>query len=259
MHPERLAAWLDSYRLGLRESLLVASEQGYRLVQAGTYRGELNPAELSASGRRHLRKVLRDLGLGLDALGLEHPGAGLCDPGRAEERVAQFRETLTLCKDLGVSRAAVRLSGFDDAGTHDLARELLAVTAELADRYGIQTTIHDPAAQPEQLFQRLREVGCPLLRVGLDTATLPDANELAAAAPLVGTIHLRDVRRAGGQTEEVPFGRGDVDFPALLSQLAAAEVDPSLALRHNGPGGVDALRQGREYIGSLLGRGGTLL
>ena len=58
----------------------------------------------------------------------------------------------------------------------------------------------------------------------------------------------------GERVEEVPFGQGVVDFRALLAQVAAGPTDARLIVRHDGAGGVDALRQGREYMESLVGR-----
>lgn len=250
-----LAAWLDSYRLDLRAALECAAAQGFRHVHADTARGVLRPAELSGTGRRHLRRFLADLGLVLDGLALDHPGAGLADPARAEQRVAELRQMLALCTDLGVRRASVSLSGLDAERTAPLARELLALVADEADRHGVATAVFDPAGAPGLRAAELRRLGCPQLQVGLDTAAPGvTAEELPQYVPLVGAVHLRDVRRRAGQVEEVAFGAGEVDFAALLAQLQAGAPEAALVLRRDTPAGVDALRQGRDYIRSLVGR-----
>ena len=62
------AAWLDSYRLNLRDSLAAAERDGFRGVLISTTRADLNPLDFGASARRHFAKHLRDRGLTLGAL-----------------------------------------------------------------------------------------------------------------------------------------------------------------------------------------------
>ncbi len=253
---EQIAVWLDSYRCGARDALATAAEQGYRRVQANTVRGELDPRQLSRSGRRHLRKYLLDLGLELDALAVEHGGFGLAEPAQADQRVDQLRQALELCADLQVRRAGVVLGGFRDQRAAPLAWELLGVVADLADRYHVNVAVRDPSGAAD-VAENVRAKACPNLRLAVDTASLATGPQvLAAYAELVGAAYLRDVRLQTDQVEEVPYGQGEVDFRLLLAQLEAA-ADPSLVVRRESPGSVDALRQGREYIAAVVSRFGA--
>lgn len=254
MAAAELAAWLDSYGVVLRDSLRVAASQGYRLARANTASGELDPRAFTDSARRHLRKYLRDIGLQLDGLSLHYAGAGLADAATAAERLARLKGTLELCAALDVRHAGVSLGGFDDPRSAGLAREMVGEVADLADRIGVRTAILVPAGAWESAGAHVRRLGCPALRLAVDTAALPSADALAAAADLLGDVHLRDVRPVGERVEEVPFGQGVVDFRALLAQVAAGPTDARLIVRHDGAGGVDALRQGREYMESMIGR-----
>ncbi len=258
MPAPRLAAWLDSYRAGLRNGLDRAAETGYRFVQANAAGTELNPGEFGLSACRHLRKYVADLGLHLDALALDYPGVGLADPARAAERFDRLKSTVELAARLNVRRATVSLGGLDDPKAGPLARELLAAVADLADRTGIETAIRDPGGFSADDLEQVRRLACPQLRVALDTAT--DATSAGVTplnvAELLGGVYLRDVRHTGGSFEEVPYGRGEIDFRELLAQVDAVGGEIPLIVRHDSPGGVDALRQGREYIESLLGRSG---
>jgi sugar phosphate isomerase/epimerase len=113
--------------------------------------------------------------------------------------------------------------------------------------------VTDPDGLSDEALAEMRRLACPQLRVTLDTATTPGgAERFASLADVLGNVYLRDVRRSGGQFEEVAYGQGEVDFAGLLAQVAAARPDAALVLRRDGPGGVDALREGREYIRSLL-------
>lgn len=255
---ERLAVWLDSYRAGLRHALQQSADDGFHHVQANTVGTELNPRDLTHSARRHLRRHLDGLGLQLGTLAADYPGLGLADAARVEQRMDHLRNTLTLCADLQVRRISVSLGGFGDPRGATLSREVLAAVAETAGRYGIQASIHDAVDAPEVIAAEVRRLRCPHLRVTLDTLELPLRSEVVASAgDLVGHVYLRDVRRRGEGREEVDYGRGEVDFAELLAQLAAGAGDAALVIRRDRAVGIDALRAGREYMGSLIDpRGG---
>jgi sugar phosphate isomerase/epimerase len=254
----RLAAWLDSYGAGLRDGLDLAAGQGYRLVHADAARGELEPRQFPGSARRHLRRYLADLGLQMDGLALEYPGLGLADPVYADQRVEQLKYLLEMCADLRVAQTVVSLCGLADPHAGPLATELLGVVADMADRYGITVALCETDCPAELSGRQVRALGCRHLGIALDTAHLPPETQATSpVADLVRVVYLRDVRHRAGGLEEVPFGHGEVDFPALLAGLEAAHADASLVVRRAPEGGVDGLRQGREYMQSLIGRLGT--
>jgi sugar phosphate isomerase/epimerase len=248
-----VAAWVDSYRQRLKSALQSASTDGFRTVQAGAT-GELEPRELSRSAARHLTRYLRDLGLNLDALAVEFPGLGLADRQSADQRVDELRRTLALCAELRVPTAATRVCGFADESSRSLAEEMLGAVADLADRYGVAVAIQPGRDDPALLAGRLRSLDCPKLRIALDSGTGPLAPDCPTElAGLVGLVHLRDVRRTGGRVEEVPYGEGEVDFAALLGRLAEGGYAGALTIRRDAAAaGIDAMRQGRDYIEALL-------
>ncbi len=248
----RLSAWLPSYQRELRAALTCAAEQRYHLVHASTATPDLDPGALGASARRHLRKYLSGIGLSLDALAVDLPGAGLADPARAEERLHLFRETLALCADLGVRRAGVTVGGVTSAQGGELARELLGEVASQSDRFDITTSVLDPDADPTRLAEQIGRLGCRTLRSAVDTARLAGAVPTSLAG--VGVVYLRDVRRQGAQLEEVPYGHGAVDLRAVLAWPEVTAQEAALVVRHDGPAGVDALRQGRDYMQTLCSR-----
>lgn len=252
-----LAAWLDTYRRDLRAALAAARGDGLRLISVNAAGGLLDPTGLSHSGRRHLARHIVNLGLGWAGLAAEFPGAGLADPARADERLARVRAVLELCRELHVPQASVNLSGAETGLAEAVLREL----AELSERIGVPVAVHDPTgAELDELARRIQGLGQPLVRLGLDTAALPPAQPaIANYAALAGDVYLRDVRRRGAGVEETSYGAGEVDFRALLAALSAGGYGGALVLRRDAASaGVDALRQGREYIEPLLnwpGRG----
>lgn len=246
-----LAAWLDSYRTSLRAALQIAASQGYRRVHGNAAAGELHPPELSGSGRRHLRKILQDHGLQLEALALEFPGRGLADPARADERLDQFRRTLDLCRDLNVPQVTVAVGGLAAPQSAPLAREVLNEAARLASQFDTTAAVLLPHADLQPGLATLAALDCPYLRLALDSALLAGQPGLPVPAEQLASVYLRDARRTRAGVEEVPFGSGEVDFRGLIRTLADAGDRTGLVVRRDGPDGVDALRRGREYIRSL--------
>jgi sugar phosphate isomerase/epimerase len=248
------ACWLDAYRAPLREALHAAAADGYRLLEANAAHGELRPQDFPRSARRELARLLANLGTGLVAVALDYPGAGLADPAAADARADAVGRTLALCRDLGVPRAAVKLAGFADPRHAELAGEMLAVAAGLADRHNIRLAIHTGPDDPARAAERLRALNCPHVSLALDTAhLLPVADEARRALDVAGAVYLRDVRRVGGRVEEVPFGEGEVDLPQLLTRLEQADYRGWLSVRRDArelaPG---EMRRGREYVADLI-------
>ena len=259
MIPDRLAVWLDSYRSDTKTALKQAARQGFRVVQANTLAGELNPATLTDSGRRHLLRYLRDLGLTLDVAAASFPGAGLADPACADQRMEHVRRTIELCRAIGINQTVVTLPGVGSAESGVAAGVVLEL-ADLADRTGVNIALSDDQSEFSDLAQRLGEIGCRELGIALDTgATAGKDLRLTESADLVAGLYLRDTRRRGAALEEVEHGQGEVDFRGLLAALAAVERPIHAAIRRDDPRvEVDALRAGREYMEMLLkplGRG----
>lgn len=255
--PARLAAWLDSYRCGLAAAIESAASDGFGAVQANTAGQSLQPAEFSRSARRDLARRLSDLGLTLDALAVAPAEGGLADPHYADQRFDLLRQTLDLARDTHAGRVVMRLGPLESDRTRDLARELLAAAAELADRRGVKLAVEPEADALESLSDELRRLDCPLLALALDSAW-PEAalHQAAAQAVPIACAYLRDVRRQAGAIQELPFGQGQVDFRRLLAELAGGAWEGSCTIRlFQPPASVDALRRAREYVESLIRSG----
>ncbi|MCC6358842.1 MAG: TIM barrel protein [Phycisphaerales bacterium] len=253
-----LTVWLDSYRRDLKSSISAAAAHGFAAIQPNVVTaGELSSESLSTSARRHLSRFLRDLGLGIDALAAAFPGAGLTEPGDADRRLAELRRTVELAREMGVGRALVTVgqagSGTAPAG---LAEQMIRETADLADRAGVEVAVLPVGGADAAIRELIQGIGCPALRLAVDTTAIRSDSSYGWT-DLAGCVHLRDGRWAGESVEEVEIGRGDVDFRALLARLSRLDrPPPSLVVRQDRPGPVDALRAGREYISSLISAGG---
>lgn len=253
MPAARIAVDLDAYRTDLRSALERAAADGFRVVEASALAPEFDPSQFGQTARRHLRKLLDDFGLSLDALSVRFSGLGLADPGRAAQRAERLQSALALASDLRVARATVAIGGWSDDASRGLAAEMLAMLGDAADRSGVAAAALDPRAAVDVLAEHVRGLRCPALGVAVDTAAITPPS--AGDAALVRAAYVRDVRRTGGQeVEEVALGRGDVDLREWVSRLESSDAGAVLVLSRSTPGAVDAMRAERDTIESVLGR-----
>lgn len=249
-----LSAWLDSYRVPLREALDRCRADGFGLIVPNTAASELDPLSMGQTARRHFSKHLQSIGLRIRSLATEFAGAGLSDTAHGERRLEHLRASLELARDLGAMRATVKIAGLADDRLHAMAGAMLAEAADLSDRTGVTISVHGTTGDLEPLLRRIVELNCPTLRLALDSAAVCAAPQLAqSAVERLGDLFLRDGRMHGELFEETPFGNGDVDFARILSAAESNEIETIGIVRRDTPGSVDALRRGREYISSLMG------
>lgn len=247
-----VAVWLDSYRQDLRSALDAARRDGFRAIEANSVASALDPGELSHSARRHFTRHLNNLGLSIEGLAAEFPGAGLTDPATAEQRLRHLRAVLEACRDLAAPHAVVNLGGLEDERRLPLARQLIDAVADLSDRTGVPVALRPAAASLLPAAGIVDALGTSPLTLALDAPSVPTAPDerrrLVSGASL---LHVRDARRLGDNAEEVPIGAGDVDLRGLFRALAEREFRGGLIVRCDAAGrAVDALRRGREYVES---------
>ncbi len=257
----RIAVWTDSYRAALRATLETASAQRFACVAINTARGDFDPRTFARTARRHLATVLRSLGLRLGMLCLELPGYGLADSARADEAFARLTATLEIARELASERAGVTLAGLDDPRRRELAREVLAHAAGLADHHRVVLSVFDRSAGPQTLAAIIQTLDCPFLRVGLDAAYCPQPPDAAVLAH-AGDVFLdaRAALRQPAPSFAAPPARSLSTSLSGLAGLAAAlsgtDADPLWILRHDDPHApVDDLPRAREHVATLLRRG----
>lgn len=257
MIDDRLAVWLDSYNLDEKAALRSASQHGFRSVHASALGGTLDPRALSQSGRRHLARYLRDLGLRIGGLAAEFPGDGLADPARAQERLERLSEFLSLARSLHVPVVTSRASGLvePDTARGRLAREVLSATADLADRMGVRVAIEPAQGGLTECAKAVRALDCPTLTLAWDTGKLSPHDDLSAIASVAGSLWLRDVRaHDDGHPQQVAFGAGHVNFARVLAVSDEADYRGDLVIRTDRRrDAVELLLQGKRYFQRLTG------
>ena len=256
-------------RLPAKESLRKGAQLSFRAVELATVEGDVAPAALSSSGRRHLTRFIDGLGLNLAALVADVPGLRLTDPQTADERVERTLAILQLARDLKVPVVTASAGALTHPQTGDpspLAMEALQRIGEFADLHGVRYAIRPTCDGGDRLVSVLEALRCPALQVCLDPAAMvmSGVNPLSSIERLIDQValfHARDgtagVRDAGGGEvrwgRETALGEGDVDIAGVLAALEAADYHgPYILRRTDSRNPVADLQLARDSLNRLL-------
>jgi sugar phosphate isomerase/epimerase len=218
---------LESLGRPLREGLRLASALGVAGVQIDAA-GPLAPEQLSQTGRKEFRHLLRSLNLELTALGcpLRH---GFDVEAGLDRRIAYVQSALTLAYDLG-PRVVIACAGLIPEDEQQPARQFLqhglTAVGRHGERVGATLALEAGLEAPGVLKALLGRITPGGLAVHVDPATLLGRGHDPAAAvrefaTLVVHAQARDTRphRPDRDAQEVPLGGGDVDWTAFLGAL----------------------------------------
>jgi L-ribulose-5-phosphate 3-epimerase len=251
---------LESLGRPLREGLRLASALGADGVQVDAA-GPLAPDELSQSGRKDFRHLLRSLNLELAALGCPLRHGFNVDYG-LDARVAYVKTALSLAYDLG-PRIVVAFPGplpkEDNPAARELCMHSLTELDRHGERVGSRVALEAGPEPPGEFKEFLVRFSAGGLSVNVDPASLLGHGHDPAAAveafgPLVAYVHARDTRphRADRDAQEVPIGQGDVDWNSFLGALEAIEYRGWLSVKR-GPSANPAgdVQQGVAFLRRL--------
>ncbi len=231
--------------LRLDDALGLLADLGYRGVGLTLDHMHLDPLAPDLADRtRRVARRLEQLGLTvtvetgaryvLDARRKHGPALLDPDPDARAARIRLLTRAIEVAAELG-AHAVHCFSGSTPEGTDDTTAwkrlaEAFGPVLDAAAAAGMPLAVEP---EPGHLlgtladFHRLRgELGSPdLLGLTLDIghcqcleAEPPDAC-VRAAAPWLRHVQIEDMRR--GVHEHLPFGDGEIDFPPVLSALAA--------------------------------------
>ncbi|RJP39705.1 MAG: sugar phosphate isomerase/epimerase [Phycisphaerales bacterium] len=262
----KLGIDIDDLRLDPRRGFTRAAELGFRAVEVATVAGELAPANLTHSARRHLSRFVRALGLDFTALVGDMPARlRLTDPATNAEVVDRLRDVLILARDLRVPIVTTSVSALTHPGTGEPsshAIDALRQIADDADRTGTIFALRPAGDSAERLARLLDDLNCPAVRICLDPAAMVMSGQdpgavLTSAADQVVLSHLRD--GTAGSSEhagaETALGEGEVDLLGHLMLLDVGEYHgPHILRRRCGDRPEGDLQAAKEYVESLLGQ-----
>ena len=248
----KIGVIVETLRLPLAEGLRKAAEIGCEGVQLYALNPELDMRSVAAEAVRRAARMIRDCGLAVSSVTGDLPGHGYSVPAEVPECVRMMKRFIDLSLELDCRVITNHIGVIpadpadpDWAVMVDSVGQVAAYAASRGSSLAIET-----GPEPAEVLKRfLGAVGSPALGINLDPANLKmvlDADPAAAVRLLAGRIfhtHAKDgvhyqacdpkvlydafadggfealVARTGKLFEEVPLGRGQVDWNAYLAAL----------------------------------------
>jgi len=222
----------DCFRLPIREGIKKAAELKIEGIQPYATRGELDPKNLTRTGRQDLRHFVESSGLKFSAL-VGDFGHGFTDPGKLDFVVTRTKEVVDLAVDLGTNVVTTHI-GVVPADTRDPAWKYLCQALPEIGNYAASRGVFlatETGPEPAVVLKKLLDtLANPGLKVNFDPANLvmvsddPAAQAARTLAPYIVHTHAKDgrmlrdkfLRKQSPWWQELPLGEGDVNFPEYL-------------------------------------------
>lgn len=256
----RVGIQLASLRLPFHQALRTAKQLGAEAVEVDA-RGELNPQNLSGTGRRQIRKLLDDLQLKVAAVSFRtRRGYNVLD--ELDRRVEATREAMQFAFDLGAPVVVNQVGKVPDKPEGEawsLLTEVLADLGRFGLRVGAVLAAETGSEEGVDLARLIKALPLGSLGVNFDPGNLiingfSASESVRALAPHVLHVHATDgVRDLGrGRGLDVPLGRGSADYPDLLSVLEEHRFQGYLTVERDSPTNpLLEISQAVEYLRRL--------
>jgi len=214
---------VSSLPMELRAALRKSKDLGAHGVQLWVVDNELDPKNLTPSGREDLMTYMASLGLERSALCGDI--GGFADPVMVDERIERTKRMLDLCVELRTPILTTHIGVVPEDKNSRAYSLLLDAVREVAEYAANRDCVFATETGPESgqaLADFLAAVDSSGAMVNFDPANLcmNGFDHLQDARILRNYIvhtHAKDGLR--GQPKEVALGKGDVDFPAYLKVL----------------------------------------
>jgi len=250
---------VDDFRLAPKDALRRAADLAFRSIALATVEGDLAPANLGRSGRRHLARLVDGLGLRLDSLVADMPALRFTDPHTVQERVERTCQIIELAADMRVPTVTSTLGMVAHPDTNELspnAIEALRTIGEFADSRDTRFAVSPSRDAGERLVSLLEEIACDAVRVSFDPAAIVmrGTNPLAAIERFIGEVVVVQARdgTAGGRDHpgnEARLGEGDVDWYSVVAAMQASDFRGPYVLRSaDSANPVADVHQARKYL-----------
>lgn len=228
-----------SLQMETRAGLKKARELGAHGVQLWVVDNDLDPRNLSASGRDDLKTYMASLGLERSALCGDI--GGFADVEKVDERVARTKQMFDLCVDLETPILTTHIGALpEDRKSREYSSILGAVreVAEYAADRGCCFATETGLESGQGLADFLNEVDSDGAMVNFDPANLcmngfNHLQDVYDLADFIVHTHAKDgIRNSAneGGYKEVALGKGDVDFLAYLAALRDTGFDGYLTI-----------------------------
>jgi L-ribulose-5-phosphate 3-epimerase len=258
----KIGVMIESFGLGVKEGIKKAAEIGADGFQIYTTSGEMDPDNLSQSGRKEFVRMVESLGLKVSAL-CGDLGHGFADENGLEQRVAKSKKILDLALDLKTDVVTTHIGVVPDDDQSKTWKIMHAAVKELAD-YGDKIgacfateTGPETTVLLKKFLDSLKSRG---VRANYDPANLVMC---VCDDPVKGVHTLKDyivhthakdgINLGPGKWKEVPLGEGGVDFPKYIAALKDIGYDGFLTIeRETGSDPVSDIVKAKKFLETLV-------
>jgi len=192
---------------------------------------------------------------------------GLVPPETRDARIARLKNASDFAKQCGIPAVQTHCGFIPENPNDPVYRELIGAAKEVAaycQHNGQNFRYETGQETPITLIRAIHDVGLENQGVNFDFANLilygkanpVDAIELLA--PFIQGIHAKDglwptnPRELG---QEVPIGKGKVDFPRVISRLKDLNYRGAVTIERevSGPKQLEDIRSEKAYLEKLIG------
>lgn len=226
MHALRIAAAAHCFTGPFKQKLSVIGRTGARGVQFDA-RNELKPGEFSETGRRQLLHQLDEVGLSIVSLSFP-TRRSLYDAQELEARVAAIKRVMEFAAQLRSRIVTIRVGRIpDDAESQPyiLLRDVLNDLCRYGNHVGTSLAITPTSDSATTLRRIVSDVREGPIGIHFDPAVFVMSSQsvsesMRALHDLIVQIQVRDaIRDIDGGGQEVPVGRGEVDWEEFLALI----------------------------------------
>jgi len=260
MDTSRLAVPVAPLGRDLRRALRAARDLGFHAVELDARSG-LDPAAMSQTGRRQIRKWLGDEGLSVSGIAFPTRG-GYGDAERLEGRIFATKEALELAYDLGARLVFNHVGEIPATAEGPAWRLLVDVLSDIGTfSQHVGATLcaevgRAAAADLARLIAALPEgsLACDIVTGSLVVHGHDPAGAVEALGGHVAAVHATDAVAGAfaGRGRAVVLGTGQVDFATVLAALDERGYRGWIGLDPVEP------REAREEFAAALGYLGSL-
>ncbi len=222
----------DCFRMPVKEGIKKAAELKMDGIQPYATHGDLDPKNLTKTGRDDLKNMVKRLGLTISAL-VGDFGIGFANPEKVDFVVGRTKEVVDLAVDLGVNVVTTHIGTVPEDENASAWKVMVASLPEVGtyayDRGVFLATETGP--ETAVLLKKLLDtISNPGLRANYDPANLV---MVMGDDPVKGVYTLKDyivhthakdgikLPEENGQKrwKEMPLGEGNVNFPEYLKAM----------------------------------------
>lgn len=271
---------VDSFRLDIPSAVKKAAEVGAQGIQVYSTRGEMAPENMTAQNRREFVKLVKDNGLVISALCGDLGSGGFTKLDKNPEKIEKSKRILDLAKELGTDVVTTHIGVVPADKNHDrykILQDACGELAEYADSLEAHFAVETGPETSAVLKGFLDSLNSKGVAVNLDPANLvmvtgddpvgavynlkdyivhthaKDGVQLFAEDPEVVYGEKKSVIVTDKAFEEVPLGKGQVDWPKYLAALEDIAFKGFLTIeREVGDNPEKDIRNAVEFLKSMM-------